>query len=64
MTKEEISNILHLPFPKLAELCKDPAFLAQVISVAYNEGMRLGKLQTNNGYNQMFKGYSKVTIEN
>ena len=64
MNKEEISELLNLPFSELAEVCKDPEILAKVISIAINMGIRLGQAETRLAYNRIFLGYDKVSIEN
>ena len=64
MTKEEIEKLYHLPFPLLAEACKDKETLAKTISLAINMGIKLGREQTHLAYNRMFRGYNEVSIEN
>lgn len=61
MNQEKIAELMHLPFPKLAEVCKDPETLATVISLAINMGMQRGREQRDRYYNQMFRGYDENT---
>jgi len=61
MDKEE-EMITHIPFPRLAESCKDPEFLAKVLSTAVQLGIQIGRQQTHE--HTMFAGYNKLTIAN
>ena len=63
MDKEE-EMVTHIPFPRLAELCKDPEFLAKVLSTAVQLGIQIGRQQTHEHYHTMFAGYNKLTIDN
>ena len=61
---EEIAgDISNIPFDKLVEIAADPRGLALIISVAFNSGIQLGRQQTHQGYNRMFKGYTEQTIQ-
>ena len=57
MTPQEISELLHIPEPKLRELCgTDENLLSQVLDIATNEGIQIGLKQSSECYNKIFKG--------
>lgn len=56
MTQSEISKLLKMPFPKLAKACRNPESLAIVLNIAINIGISLGREQSHESYNQMFRG--------
>ena len=64
MTPQEVSKVLHLAFPKLAEHCKDPKYVANLCTLCVNFGIKLGEDRILKSYNQMFRGYNKVSINN
>ena len=64
MTKEEIAKLLHLSFKELVKACRNPETLATTISLAIQIGINRGRNETHRQYNQMFRGYNKVSIEN
>ena len=64
MTRDKIAELIHLPFPKLVEACRNPETLATVISLAYQQGIKIGEERILKEYNQMFRGYNKVSIKN
>jgi hypothetical protein len=45
-----------IPIERLAQHCQDPATLAAVISLAYNQGYQLGREQAQRDYSTMFAG--------
>jgi len=66
MTKEEIAKIMNLSLEQLANLCgcNDLAELANIISCAVNMGINIGQGRVGKQYNQMFRSYDKISIEN
>ena len=64
MITEEIAELLHLPFPELVEACRNPETLATVISLCYQQGIKIGEERILKDYNQMFRGYNRVSISN
>ena len=64
MTEQETENILHTPFTKLTELCRDPVILVAVINTAYQQGTNLGQRRTHEEYNELFHKYTEVSITN
>ena len=57
-------DILRVSAAKLTTLAQDPNGLARIISLAYNQGIAIGHLKADRAYNQMFRDYNKVTLEN
>jgi len=60
----QIPALSGIPIERLAQHCQDPATLAAVISLAFNQGYQLGLEQAHRGYNAMFAGQRKPIIEN
>jgi len=59
--KQELGDI---PLAKLATLCRNPKTLATALSIAYNQGYKIGQEQAHRFYGMMFAGQSEVTITN
>ena len=53
-----------IPIGDLAKHCHDPAMLATVVSLAYNQGYKLGQEQTHRYYGTMLARQCQLTIEN
>ena len=64
MTKDKIAELIHLPFSELFKACRNPETLATVISLCYQQGIRIGEERILKDYNRMFRGYNKVSIKN
>lgn len=64
MNQQEIEKVMEIPFPSLAELCRDPKELAKVLTVAINVGIAIGHHKADISYNEMFQGYNKENITN
>lgn len=64
MTKDEVSRIVGVPFPAIVRICSDEESLVAMLSLMYHSGTIEGQEQTLKAYNEMFKGYNKVTLEN
>ena len=64
MTEQDIKDILHIPFKRLAELCQDTEILIAVINTTYQQGINLGQRKTHKEYNELFKGYNEISINN
>ena len=61
---EEVAvDVTKIPYDQLVQIAADPKGLALIISVAFNQGIQLGRNQTHAGYNRMFKGYTEETIK-
>jgi len=57
--KKEIPALSGIPIERLVQHCQDPATLAAVISLAFNQGYKLGLEQAHRGYSTMFAGQRK-----
>ena len=69
MTKEEISNLMNMPFSKLCEICgavtkEQKDSLANLISVSANMGINMEWDRVHKFYNRMFRQYNEITITN
>jgi DNA-binding protein YbaB len=64
MTGEQAQGLMGMPLKKLAEMCKDPEVLAEVISIAFNKGYELGHRTAHENMNKAFRGYSESLIKN
>jgi hypothetical protein len=56
---KEIPALSGIPIERLAQHCQDPATLAAVISLAYNQGYKLGREQAHRDYSTMFQSQRK-----
>ena len=63
MTETEIGTLLKTPFPKLAELCKDPVVLLAVLNLATNIGIHIGQTQMNESYHTMMADCNELAIK-
>jgi len=64
MTNLEISKLMNRPIPKLHKDCRDLETFMTTLSLAINIGIALGREQTHESYNQMFRGYNRISIQN
>jgi len=62
--KEEQADILNTPIVKLAGMCQRPERLAAIVSIAWNEGYKLGQEQAHRYYRMMLAGQDETTIMN
>ena len=62
--RQERTALADIPIGDLAKHCQDPSILTTVISLAFNQGYRLGQEQGHRYYNMMFKGQSETIINN
>jgi len=60
----EVPALTGIPTERLVQHCQDPAVLASVISLAYNQGYKVGQEQAHRYYTTMFAGQRETTIEN
>ena len=45
MNNEQAKGLIGVPIGELAEMCKDPEVLCEVISIAFNKGYQTGHKQ-------------------
>ena len=64
MTYVEISKIMQIPVSELAKIASQPEELVLMLSVALNKGIKIGSERILRSYNQMFKGYNEISINN
>ena len=59
----EIKSLADFPIGELAKHCQDPTMLATVVSLAFNQGYKLGQEQTHRYYSTMMARQCKLTQE-
>lgn len=64
MAEVQIEQLLDTQLGKLAKQCQDPRLLTTVLSIAYNQGYKIGQEQAHRFYRMMFAGQTEVTIKN
>jgi hypothetical protein len=62
--RQELPALADIPISDLAQHCQDPSMLTTIISLAFNQGYKLGQEQAHRYYNMMFKGQSETIINN
>lgn len=64
MDEKEITQIMQMPMPKLAELAQSQKELTTILSIAIQLGIGIGRQQAHRWYRQMFAGYNETSICN
>jgi len=60
----DTEELLNTELKKLAEHSVDPDFLTQIIALALNQGILIGRRQAHEEMNMAFKGYDAQSIMN